>query len=217
MQGLTRSTRLSLTASTPALATIEDFLPRDRRGTSSHRSHCFSPAESYQRNQDSGPNSENPANPSKKYSMACLRSPVRVYNRADRDISRPSRKGTSRPNDHLCSMEVGMSTIGSLTMCIHDLRSPDCRTRDEAARVIWDRFAARLRALAQAPRRPHPPARGRTGHPPEYVRQLLRGPARRQRVAGQPRGTLAPPGSDHPLQGRQYGQPALCGPSGCEA
>ena len=42
-----------------------------------------------------------------------------------------------------------MSTIGSLTLCIQNLRSPDVRVRDEAARVIWDRFAARLQALAR--------------------------------------------------------------------
>jgi RNA polymerase sigma-70 factor (ECF subfamily) len=42
-----------------------------------------------------------------------------------------------------------MSTIGSLTLCIHNLRSPDVHARDEAARIIWDRFAARLQALAR--------------------------------------------------------------------
>ncbi|MGP0066540.1 MAG: RNA polymerase sigma factor [Isosphaeraceae bacterium] len=42
-----------------------------------------------------------------------------------------------------------MSTIGSLTLCIQNLRSPDVRARDEAARIIWDRFAARLQALAR--------------------------------------------------------------------
>jgi DNA-directed RNA polymerase specialized sigma24 family protein len=42
-----------------------------------------------------------------------------------------------------------MSSIGSLTLCIHHLRSPDCRERDEAARVIWDRFASRLQSLVR--------------------------------------------------------------------
>ena len=42
-----------------------------------------------------------------------------------------------------------MSSVGSLTLCIHDLRSPDCRQRDEAARVIWDRFSSRLQALVR--------------------------------------------------------------------
>ena len=42
-----------------------------------------------------------------------------------------------------------MSSIGSLTLCVHHLRSPDCRERDEAARVIWDRFASRLQSLVR--------------------------------------------------------------------
>jgi DNA-directed RNA polymerase specialized sigma24 family protein len=42
-----------------------------------------------------------------------------------------------------------MNTIGSLTLCIHNLRSTDVHARDEAARIIWDRFAARLQALAR--------------------------------------------------------------------
>lgn len=45
--------------------------------------------------------------------------------------------------------EAGMSSIGSLTMRIQDLRSPDVRQRDEAARVIWDHFEARLRTLVR--------------------------------------------------------------------
>jgi RNA polymerase sigma-70 factor, ECF subfamily len=42
-----------------------------------------------------------------------------------------------------------MSSVGSLTMIIQDLRSPDCRQRDEAARVIWERFSSRLQALVR--------------------------------------------------------------------
>ncbi len=42
-----------------------------------------------------------------------------------------------------------MSSIGSLTLCIADLRSPDCRQRDEAARVIWERFSSRLQTLVR--------------------------------------------------------------------
>ena len=42
-----------------------------------------------------------------------------------------------------------MSSVGSLTLCIQDLRSPDCRQRDEAARVIWDRFSSRLQTLVR--------------------------------------------------------------------
>lgn len=42
-----------------------------------------------------------------------------------------------------------MNSIGSLTMRIQDLRSPDVRQRDEAARVIWDHFEARLRSLVR--------------------------------------------------------------------
>ena len=42
-----------------------------------------------------------------------------------------------------------MSSVGSLTLCIHHLRSPDCRERDEAARVIWERFSSRLQSLVR--------------------------------------------------------------------
>ncbi len=34
-----------------------------------------------------------------------------------------------------------MSSIGSLTRFVHELKSPDLRQRDEAARIIWERFA----------------------------------------------------------------------------
>ncbi len=56
-----------------------------------------------------------------------------------------------------------MSTIGSLTLCIQNLRSPDVRVRDEAARIIWDRFAARLQAL-RAGTSTTASAAGRTKH-----------------------------------------------------
>ena len=39
--------------------------------------------------------------------------------------------------------------MGSLTLCVQRLRSPDCHERDEAARVIWDRFSARLLGLVR--------------------------------------------------------------------
>jgi RNA polymerase sigma-70 factor (ECF subfamily) len=42
-----------------------------------------------------------------------------------------------------------MSSTGSLTVRIQHLRSPDIRERDEAARVIWDHFEARLRSLVR--------------------------------------------------------------------
>jgi DNA-directed RNA polymerase specialized sigma24 family protein len=42
-----------------------------------------------------------------------------------------------------------MSSIGSVTLCVQQLHSPDCRERDEAARVIWERFGARLQALVR--------------------------------------------------------------------
>jgi DNA-directed RNA polymerase specialized sigma24 family protein len=42
-----------------------------------------------------------------------------------------------------------MSTIGSLTRYVHELSSPDCRLRDEAARIIWDRFSPRLKLLVR--------------------------------------------------------------------
>jgi len=40
-----------------------------------------------------------------------------------------------------------MSSMGSLTRFVYDLRSPDLRQRDEAARIIWERFAPRLTQL----------------------------------------------------------------------
>jgi DNA-directed RNA polymerase specialized sigma24 family protein len=42
-----------------------------------------------------------------------------------------------------------MASVGSLTLCIQHLRSPDCRERDEAARVIWERFSSRLQSLVR--------------------------------------------------------------------
>jgi DNA-directed RNA polymerase specialized sigma24 family protein len=42
-----------------------------------------------------------------------------------------------------------MSSIGSLTLCVQHLRSPDGRERDDAARVIWERFSARLQGLVR--------------------------------------------------------------------
>jgi DNA-directed RNA polymerase specialized sigma24 family protein len=42
-----------------------------------------------------------------------------------------------------------MSSVGSLTLCIQQLHSPDCRVRDEAARIIWERFSSRLHALVR--------------------------------------------------------------------
>jgi DNA-directed RNA polymerase specialized sigma24 family protein len=42
-----------------------------------------------------------------------------------------------------------MSSMGSLTLCVQRLRSPDCRERDEAARIIWERFSARLLGLVR--------------------------------------------------------------------
>jgi DNA-directed RNA polymerase specialized sigma24 family protein len=42
-----------------------------------------------------------------------------------------------------------MSSTGSLTVRIRHLRSPDVRQREEAARVIWDHFEARLRSLVR--------------------------------------------------------------------
>jgi RNA polymerase sigma-70 factor, ECF subfamily len=42
-----------------------------------------------------------------------------------------------------------MSSIGSLTRFVYELRSPDLRQRDEAARIIWERFAPRLTQLVR--------------------------------------------------------------------
>jgi DNA-directed RNA polymerase specialized sigma24 family protein len=42
-----------------------------------------------------------------------------------------------------------VSSIGSLTLYIKQLQSPDDRQRQEAARVIWERFAGKLQALVR--------------------------------------------------------------------
>ncbi len=42
-----------------------------------------------------------------------------------------------------------MSSVGSLTRYVHELRSSDCRLRDEAARIIWERFSPRLKLLVR--------------------------------------------------------------------
>jgi RNA polymerase sigma-70 factor (ECF subfamily) len=42
-----------------------------------------------------------------------------------------------------------MSSAGSLTLCVQNLRSPDSDLRDEAARIIWERFATRLQSLVR--------------------------------------------------------------------
>lgn len=39
--------------------------------------------------------------------------------------------------------------MGSVTMYVERLRSPDERERDEAARIIWERFSARLLGLVR--------------------------------------------------------------------
>ncbi len=42
-----------------------------------------------------------------------------------------------------------MSSVGSLTLCIHHLRSTDSRERNEAARIIWERFSSPLQSLVR--------------------------------------------------------------------
>jgi DNA-directed RNA polymerase specialized sigma24 family protein len=42
-----------------------------------------------------------------------------------------------------------MSSVGSLTRWVYELRSPDLRQRDEAARIIWEQFAPRLTLLVR--------------------------------------------------------------------
>jgi RNA polymerase sigma-70 factor (ECF subfamily) len=42
-----------------------------------------------------------------------------------------------------------MSSVGSLTRYVYELRSPDHRMRDEAARIIWERFSPRLKILVR--------------------------------------------------------------------
>jgi DNA-directed RNA polymerase specialized sigma24 family protein len=39
--------------------------------------------------------------------------------------------------------------MGSLTIYVQHLRSPDCHEREEAARVIWERFSSRLLNLVR--------------------------------------------------------------------
>ena len=49
------------------------------------------------------------------------------------------------------SVEIGdfMSLVGSLTRFVHELKSPDARIREEAARIIWERFSPKLKLLAR--------------------------------------------------------------------
>jgi DNA-directed RNA polymerase specialized sigma24 family protein len=42
-----------------------------------------------------------------------------------------------------------MSSTGSVTIYLQRLSSPDCRERDEAARILWERFSARLLGLVR--------------------------------------------------------------------
>ena len=42
-----------------------------------------------------------------------------------------------------------MNSMGSVTMCIQNLHSPDSRERDRAAQVIWERFSPRLQGLVR--------------------------------------------------------------------
>jgi DNA-directed RNA polymerase specialized sigma24 family protein len=44
---------------------------------------------------------------------------------------------------------ASMSSMGSLTLCVQLLRSPDSRERDGAARIIWERLSPRLMALVR--------------------------------------------------------------------
>ncbi|WP_165234510.1 RNA polymerase sigma factor [Aquisphaera insulae] len=42
-----------------------------------------------------------------------------------------------------------MNSDGSLTHVVYDLRSPNAALRDEAARIIWERFSPRLKVLVR--------------------------------------------------------------------
>jgi RNA polymerase sigma-70 factor, ECF subfamily len=42
-----------------------------------------------------------------------------------------------------------MSSVGSLTRFVHELKSPDARIREEAARIIWERFSPKLKLLVR--------------------------------------------------------------------
>jgi DNA-directed RNA polymerase specialized sigma24 family protein len=42
-----------------------------------------------------------------------------------------------------------MNSAGSLTLCVQRLHSADCRERNDAARIIWDRFSVRLQTLVR--------------------------------------------------------------------
>jgi RNA polymerase sigma-70 factor, ECF subfamily len=55
------------------------------------------------------------------------------------------------PSDGTTSQSAGetMSSVGSLTYCVQLLRCADERERDDAARVIWERFSCRLQALVR--------------------------------------------------------------------
>ncbi len=42
-----------------------------------------------------------------------------------------------------------MTVDGSLTLCVHRLKSPDPIERDDAARIIWNRFSSKLQSLVR--------------------------------------------------------------------
>ena len=44
---------------------------------------------------------------------------------------------------------MNSGSAGSLTLCVQRLHSADCRERNEAARIIWDRFSVRLQTLVR--------------------------------------------------------------------
>ena len=44
---------------------------------------------------------------------------------------------------------MNSDAAGSLTLCVQRLHSADCRERNEAARIIWDRFSVRLQTLVR--------------------------------------------------------------------
>ena len=106
-----------------------------------------------------------------------------------------------------------MSSIGSLTSASSDLRSPDVRERDEAARVIWDHFEARLHSLV----RRHLDNRIRRREDEQDILQSMYASF----CIGQLEGN-DPPASRQELwkllvritlvQGRQHGQPPSRGP-----
>ncbi len=105
-----------------------------------------------------------------------------------------------------------MSSAGSLTLCIQNLRSPDSpRARRGRPDHLGPFLEPAANARPQAPRQPHTLPRRRGRRPPEHVCRILCRSARRELHAFEPRGVMEVVGAHHDVQSRQHRPPAYGG------